>query len=274
MRCEALKGQALREYSSLIPGELFVKVNEDTCHVLGIRLFGEPCGACVWEEDLSGNTGRLLSIYVDPPCRRIGAGRKLLETVGKDMAENGIKELDFIFAVTGDRGMLVPFFEDTDVETQILGFPSGTQRLRDIIASLERKGLDMAKPNGKTIGELDRNEKNIVQTWLWENFSERSESFEGDYPPSFVSVEDGVVRAALLFSKEAGGVLGLDYVYEKDTKSLMGLINLAADTMSGLYPANTPVNIMLTNSRSVSLYTALFGKTGESLAVCSGKITV
>lgn len=274
MRCETLTGQALREYGSLIPGELYAKINEASCFVTGIRLFNEPCGALVWEKDPSDDTGRLLSIYVDPPCRRIGAGRKLLETAKKEMAGEGIKELDFIFAIMGDRGMLVPFFEDTDVETEILNFPSGTQRLRDIIAALENKGLDMAKPNGKTISELERNEKNIVQTWLGENFSEELESFEGDYPPSFVCVEDGVVRAALLFSKEAEGVLGLDYVFERDTKSLMGLINLAADRMAGLYPANTPIEIMLTNSKAVSLYTALFGKTDESLAVCSGKITI
>ena len=274
MRCETLTGQALQEYRYLIPGELFGRINEDTFRVTGIRLFNEPCGALVWEKDPSKDTGRLLCIYVEPSCRRIGAGRKLLETVEKDMAEEGIKELDFLFAVTGDRSMLVPFFDDTDVETEILEFPAGTQRLRDIVASIEKKGLDMAKPNGKTIGELENNEKNIVKAWLWENFSEELLSFEGEYPPSFVSLEDGTVRSALLFSEGSEGVLELNYVYGKDTKSLMGLINLAADTMAGIYPANTLIETMLTNKKAIALYTNLFGEPDESMAICNGKIKV
>ena len=54
----------------------------------------------------------------------------------------------------------------------------------------------------------------------------------------------------------------------------LGLINLAADTMAGIYPANTLIETMLTNKKAIALYTNLFGEPDESMAICNGKIKV
>ena len=92
MRSERITGSGRSDYASLIPGETYQYINDSSCFVTGVRLFGEPCGAAVWEKEASGSTGRLLSIYVDPPCRRIGAGRELLYKVKDEMKEEGIKK--------------------------------------------------------------------------------------------------------------------------------------------------------------------------------------
>ena len=272
MRSEKVTVVNIAEYASFIPKEVYRYINEGSCRVTGVRLFNEPCGAAVWRKENSGNTGKLLSIYVDPPCRRIGAGKILLDRVRDEIEEEGISDLRFIFPFTGDRRSLVPFFEDMDVETVCFTFPFGRINLQDVINALQDKGLEKAKPCGKAVHELNNLEKTVLQRWLLVSFLEDLKNFTGKNPPSFVHIEGDSLRAALLFTGEKEGILSLDYVYEKDVKSLMGLFSMATDRLSEIYPAKTVIEVMLTNSNSVSLYGSLFGEPGEQITICNGRI--
>ena len=91
MKYELVNTDKLTAYRDFIPSQLMTGAISGACRVLGVRLFEEPCGALVWEKEKGSDRGFLKSIYVDPVCRRIGAGETLLSGLS-DQAGEGLHQ--------------------------------------------------------------------------------------------------------------------------------------------------------------------------------------
>ncbi len=275
MTIEKVTGSRINDYLAFIPSEIYPEIEKNRCSVTGALLFEKPCGAAVWSAAQGDGTGRLLSLYVDPPCRRIGAGKLLLDSVKAEMADKKVSEIGFSFALTGDRCMFVPFFEDVDVATEYTRYPFGIKTLSKTVKALENKGINQTAPVGKAVNDLNREEKNRLSGWLYENFGQDLSLYMGDDPSSFAFIDGGKVKAALFLSKEDEETLSLDYVYNdgSDPKTLMGLFRTACDKLSDKYKGTTMIEMMLASDESEHLFKGLFGDPEGFMDVCSGMIS-
>lgn len=273
MKYEYVNTEKLTEYKDFIPSQLMTGAISGACRVLGVRLFEEPCGALVWEKEKGSDRGFLKSIYVDPVCRRIGAGETLLSGLKNHAEKEGVNKVSFSFSPQGDPGMIIPFFEDMNIQTEFYTFPFAEHSLDEISHAMEKKKLGNASLCGEEISTLDRNKRNIFKDWLSDSFHESPESYTTPEVPGFVDIKDGSVEAVILISSDEG-ILSLDYLYQRsnDRKILAGLLSSAVKRYTELYTPETPIQMMLTTDEGCALHDALFGKTEDLIVVCRGEI--
>lgn len=273
MKYEYVNTEKLAEYKDFIPSQLMMGAISGAFRVLGARLFEEPCGALVWEKEKGSDRGFLKSIYVDPVCRRIGAGETLLSGLSDQAEKEGVQRVSFSFSPQGDPGMIIPFFEDMNIQTEFHTFPFAEHSLDEISHAMEKKKLGNAALCGEEISTLDRNKRNIFKDWLSDSFHESPGLYTTPEVPGFVDIKDGSVEAVILISSDEG-ILSLDYLYQRsnDRKILAGLLSSAVKRYTELYTPETPVQMMLTTDEGCALHDALFGKTEDLIVVCRGEI--
>ena len=273
MRTESVNAGNLKAYRDFIPAELMTGAISGDYRILGDRVFEEECGALVWKKEKGTDRGFLKSIYVDPVYRRIGAGEALLSALREQAGKEGVCKAVYSFSPSGDSRMLIPFFEDMNIHTEVYLFPYAEHTLGEMTPALAKKKIGSADTSAPEISTLDRMKRNILRNWLSDNFNEPLSSYMTPDVPCFAVIGIDTVEAALLMSRD-GDALTLDYLYQRgsDGRILAGLLSGAVSRYAALYPPDTTIGMILTTDEACALHDALFGEARDRIEVCRGEI--
>ena len=274
MKYEYVNKDKLTAYRDFIPSQLITGAISGAYRILGVRVFEEPCGALVWEKEKGTDRGFLRSIYVDPTFRRIGAGEILLSGLWDEAGKEGVGTIAFSFSPLGDPAMILPFFEDMNIQTELYTFPFAEHTLDEISVALKKKKIGNAAMCGEEISTLDRAKRNVLRGWLSENFHEPLSAYITPEVPGFAVIKDSSVDAVLLMSGSDNGILSLDYLYQKgnDRKLLAGLLSSSVKRYTQIFRPDTTIQMMLTTDEACALHDGLFGRSEDMIVVCRGEI--
>lgn len=229
---------------------------------------GRPVGEVAWKK--ADETGELLSIFVAPEARRLGAGTGLLGQAILDMQNDGLKEIHFKFGDYGDRTALLPFFNDSGFYTDVDELPLGKKTISEIRDAIYKKGVDKAGEEGVCLFDLDGMEKAAVRNALFEVCGIDLDIYDRQWPGTYVILEDKKVRAAAFLREENDKCLSLDYLFNHGSpKDLACLMENIIKRVSEYYPDDTVVEMLLATSSGEKLYEAMFGEADSTFRMAS-----
>ncbi len=272
MVTEVITKQNYEEYMDMIPHELDRGIVSDRYKAIGVKLVGRPVGAAVWEGPSDRERGSLLSLFVTPAARRLGGGTELFRTLIEKIREDGIEALEFSYVAEGDRLCLTPFFEKYEVALVTESCPLGRVNLKEVLESLTKKNIKAGNATGKKLSELSREERPVVDKWIHKHINEYLSDYLEEGSLGYVTMKEGNVESALLFSTEFKGTVNLSYTYaaKGGEVKLPGLMASAVLDFAKTLSGDTVFEMLLVNEASKRLYEGLFGPAPCEVEVVHG----
>ena len=188
MRTENIGKQNWEKYKDMIPHEYDRGVIFGKYHALGVTMNDRAVGAILWEDPMEGDYGALLSLYVLPEARRLGAGTELMRSMLTMTREKKIPGLEFHYVEEGDRIALSPFFRKFRVPMEKETCPLGRVSLNDAMDVLMDRGLRSKDAGGVNIRSILREEHGMVDAFIHEHIHEHLE----DYLVEGISYQGGI----------------------------------------------------------------------------------
>ena len=272
MVTEEITNQNYEEYMDMVPHEFDNGLVSGRYFAIGAKLAGRVVGAAVWEAPDEKKLGTLHSIYVAPEARRLGTGTELLRALTEKIEENGLEGLEFSYVAEGDRLTLSPFFEKYKVELDISPCELGSVTLKEVLEAMTKKNIKAQNASGKRLSEIPKSEYPVIDKWMHRHIGECVTDYLSLGSAGYISMNNGNVESALLFSTEFEGVLNLTYAYaaKGSEVKLPGLMALAVLDLTRNPFADITIEMLLVNEASRKLYEGLFGPAPFKVSVVRG----
>ncbi|MCR5033553.1 MAG: GNAT family N-acetyltransferase [Lachnospiraceae bacterium] len=274
MRTEVLNKNNLELYRELIPGALDSVVFTQGIHTVGALFAETEAGLAIWRDKEGQPYGELMSLFVLPEARRMGIGEYLLEHVVEDMKKAGKEGICAKYLETGDRSLLTPFLSEMGIETERMETPVGRVTVGEALKAVD-KVAGKLEECGSPVSELAGRNKAATLRWIEDLCGEDARQYMTGKPESFVILEDGEVKSALLFRKEDETTISLDYAFSSDPKSLLGLLKLAERTFATEMEMGINIEMLLATQAGKGLYEKLMGEPSLNCTVveCQGNFS-
>lgn len=249
----------LKDYAGMLPVELLEGVVCGNVTAIGMKFSGMEAGAAAWGEIHGDTYGRLLSLFVPPEFRDLDVGHSLLQEVIMDMGGAKKEGISFRYLEEGDKKTLTPFFNVFGFRTDVTEIPLG-----QVTLAQAKKSIDETFGNISGVGMMMSSLSGDERRLLSDNIRgisglDPSKYMEGS-PDSFAIMEDRRIKGLLLFGLQEEGTLNLDYLYSKSSREMAGLLKHAIDELLKEFNPDTQVEMLLTTSEGLKLYTGLFGE--------------
>ncbi len=272
MKFKGFDKVSFEESAKFLPGEQVPLLKSKKLSGGLVYFVGEAVGEVAWVSSEEKKTGELLSIYVLPEARRLGAGGLLLMSAVKQMQKAGLTGISFKYNDTGDRATLTPFFNSVGFETEVNFLPLGRNSLLEIAEALAKKGIDKAALAGTSLYELTNKERADAREVLAKLSGQDMNIYDKAWPGTYVIRDEKGIHAAAFMREESKDVLSLDYLVNKGSpKELAGLFDAMVKRLKIYYKDNVMVEMLLVSDASKKLYEAMFGEPEYNyrMAVCN-----
>lgn len=256
------------EYGESIPSEFVDALSSTDVHFIGANFAMSAVGAAIWRNDEDSELGTLLSLYVLPEARLLGAGTFLLESVVEEMKKAHKKGLSFKYVNSGDRSLLTDFFASVGVDNYIEEVPIGRTTIKEAVKVIAEKGEGVNK-SGSKASDLSVKDKAAAIKWLNKVSAGRAGEYFSKKLESYFVVRDEKVKSALILSEESENVISLDYAFSENPMDLLGLLKSALSDVAKSHPSDTVIEMLLSTDSGLKLFEKLFGETEGAIEVVS-----
>ena len=274
MIAEEISSKNWNLYEDMIPREYARPALKGDYQALGVRILHRPCGAVVWKEPEDEEYGTLFSLYVAPEARRLGVGTELLRRMLEKTRAKNIPGLLFTYVFEGDRMGLSPFFDKYKVTMETETCPLGSVTIKEVLEAMVKKNIKESKADGIKLSDLRKQDYAVVDKWIYEHIHERLADYMTNGSWGYMSIKDGKVKTALLFSMEFVGTINLSFAFaaQGSEAKLPELMALAVSNLVRDYHADTVIEMLLVNEQSKKLYEGLFGDAPYEIDVVRGAV--
>lgn len=271
MKCFRIKQEQLFEYMVFFPKEmlpLLTGKNQDL-HFIGVEFLGEPYGALIWEKTVVG--GILHSIYVKPMGRRLGLGKAMMRELSVQMVKERCAELTFTYEEWDERVSLTPFFTACGAFLKMSEMPLGVTSLGEAAEKLKNHGVVYTDERCRPVYRLTPSELLVCEKWLLHELAVPLRRYEEKRPASYVILEDGVLKGAMLL-REYDGKIGLEYCWNGSGQPLVlvQLFSAVVAELSRQYTPDTPIEMVLASTQGEQLFRKLIGNADGRVLLCLG----
>ncbi len=258
----------MSDAAPLLPGEYQSLLKKKELRGGVAVMAGEYIGAVGWHP--VKDTGELLSVYVLPEARRMGAGSLLLESAILQMRGAGLTALSFTYSDSFDRAFLTPFFNNTGFETNVIETPLGVLTLNEIFDALKAVGVDRSEEKGHCVAELHGKEREGVLEALAAMSGQDMSFYNRTWPGTYVVGNDKKIEAAAFLHEEKDGVISVDYLVNNGSQKLLAeFLNMIMNRLKNHYRGDTVVEMLLATPESEKLYGSMFGSPEETYRIAS-----
>lgn len=255
--------------ADLIPGEQRRLIAEKGADGGFAVMAGEYIGAAVWRA--ADEVGELLSLYVLPEARRLGAGTLMMESVVRQMRAAKLKDISFKYSDMYDRTALTPFFNDIGFETDVVDMPLGSATLKEIAEGLIKNKADKAEAVGECLYDLPKKDSNAINEELYKISGQDMSIYDVQWPGTYVIRDtDGGIMGAAFMREEREDILSLDYLFNNGSpKVLMGFLKKIVTRLDDHYGPDTRMEMLLATDEGEKLFESLIGDAEETYKVAS-----
>ena len=270
MKYTNLKEAAYKDVEALLPPELLKRFEKKELFGGVCSLADELVGAVAWRKDEEEKAGEVLSIFVKPEARRLGAGSFLVSNIAREMIHEKCKEIRFTYSEYGDRTALTPFFNEIGYETEVSMIPLGRMTLWELNDAMIKKGITKVAGDAACLYEIEKTERMKLREELSRVSGQDINSYDKELPGTYVVTDGSKIKAALFVSEEKSGILSLDYLYGNGSpKDIASIMKTAVMRLLTHYDRETVCEMLLATEAGRNLYEGMFGEAEYSYRVAS-----